>query len=75
MMLILGPNISGQFNSHGPSWCVVLCKSGVILKGVAQAKVAMVVPLFIGKNSNHLDHPLEEMEAEAAISIYFRPLN
>jgi hypothetical protein len=35
----------------------------------------MVVPLFIGKNSNHLDLPLEEMEAAAAMFIYFRPLN
>ena len=32
MTLMLGPNISGQPNSHCPSWCVVLCKSVVILK-------------------------------------------
>jgi hypothetical protein len=35
----------------------------------------MVVPLFIERNSNHLDHLLEGMEAVAAMFIYFQLLN
>lgn len=40
-----------------------------------QVKAAMAVPLFIEKNSNHLDHLLEETEAAAVMFIYFRPPN
>jgi GTP-binding protein len=32
MTSFIGSNISGQFNSHNPSWCVVLCNLASFLK-------------------------------------------